>query len=256
MTVNVAMAIQAFAPTVGGGELQLERLLPHLRARDVRSVVLTRAVRGAPRRDVVGSTDVYRTPVGGESPVASVTYVGASFAYLVRRWRTTDVVHAHGALSPATIGLAARVLGKPCVVTVLGAGPPGDLARLERKFAGRRRLELLARHARFVALSAEVRDELQHAGVPSANVTLVPNGVDVSEYRPATAAERACLRRDLGLASDRCYGVFVGRLHPVKSVDTLLRALVDAPAIDLLVVGDGTERAALETLAREHRIGE
>ena len=55
------MTIQAFAPTVGGGELQLERLLPLLDRRGIRSWVLTRAVAGMPRRDVVAGTDVYRT---------------------------------------------------------------------------------------------------------------------------------------------------------------------------------------------------
>jgi glycosyltransferase involved in cell wall biosynthesis len=250
------MAIQAFAPTVGGGELQLERLLPRLKTRGVRSVVLTRAVAGTPRRDVVAGTEVYRTSVAGESPVASITYVVSSLAYLARRWRSTDVVHAHGALSPATIGVAARLFGKPCVVTVLGAGPPGDLARLRRKFAGRRRMELLVRHARFVALSAEVRDELQRAGVPPAHVVLVPNGVDVREYRPATEAERCRLRVELGLAPDRGYGVFVGRLHPVKSVDTLLHALAGVAELDLVIVGSGPEREGLEALARQLGVDE
>ena len=62
--VSVAMTIQAFAPTVGGGELQLERLLPLLAGRGVGTRVFTRAVAGSPRRDVVAGTDVYRTGRG------------------------------------------------------------------------------------------------------------------------------------------------------------------------------------------------
>src|SRR5262245_43221267 len=134
------MTIQAFAPTIGGGELQLERLLPLLRRRGVRPRVLTRAVPGAPPRDTVAGADVYRTLRAGESAAASIVYVAASIAEIARSWQSTDVVHAHGALSPATIALAARVLGKPCAVTILGAGEPGDLSRLRRKPAGQLRL--------------------------------------------------------------------------------------------------------------------
>ena len=44
-------------------------------------------------------------------------------------------------------------------VTPLGAGPPGDIARLRRKPGGRRRLEMLAAHAHFIALSDEITEE-------------------------------------------------------------------------------------------------
>ena len=243
------MAIQRFSPVVGGGELQLERLLPRLHARGVHASVLTRAVPGLPRHDVVAATSVFRTPLAGESALASAVYVTTSLMHILRRWRTTDVVHAHGMLSPATIALAARLVGKPCLVTPLGAGPPGDIARLRRKPVGARRLAMLVRRARFVALSAEIAQELHAAGVPKANVCLIPNGVDFEEYMPASAPERERLRSELGLDSDRFYGVFVGRLHPVKGADTLLRALEKTEGIDLLIVGDGPERDVLRGLA-------
>jgi glycosyltransferase involved in cell wall biosynthesis len=195
---------------------------------------------------VVAGTDVYRTRVAGETPAASAVYVVESFAQLLRAWPRVDVVHAHGALSPATIALAARALGKHCVVTILGAGPPGDLARLRRKPAGRLRLALLARFATFIALSGEVATELRAAGVPAPHVVVIANGVDLTEYSTPDTDFRAESRAELGLDPNRCYGIFVGRLHPVKSVDTLVRALVDTTGIDLLIVGDGQERARLE----------
>ena len=66
----------------------------------------------------------------GESPLASLVYVAAALGHLLRRRSGIDLVHAHGALSPATIALGGRLLGLPCLVTVLGTGPHGDLARL------------------------------------------------------------------------------------------------------------------------------
>ena len=121
----------------------------------------------------------------GESPLAALVYVGAALAHLLRHRSRIDLVHAHGALSPATIALGGRLLGLPCLVTVLGAGPPGDLARLARKPLGRLRSRLLFRSAVFAALSTELREELIERGVAPERVLTLPNGVDLTVYRPA-----------------------------------------------------------------------
>lgn len=247
--LQVAMAIQAFHPTVGGGELQLERLLAPLAGHGVHARVITRAVPGAPRRDLVEGAPVQRTPVAGESPVASLAYVGAALASIARHRGTTDVVHAHGALSPATIALGATYLGIPAVVTPLGAGAPGDLRRVQRKPAGAWRLQRLVRRAHFVALSDELEIELRTLGVPDERLHAIPNGFDDREFRPPTPAERGEARGALGVPPDRCCFVFVGRLHPVKSVDTVIDALAHVDGAHLVVVGDGTERAPLEATA-------
>ena len=172
---------------MGGAELQLERLVPHLRARGVETEIVTRAVSGQPRTESIPGSVIRRTPLAGESPLASLVYVAAALGYLVRRRSRTDLVHAHGALSPATIALAARLLGLPCLVTVLGTGPHGDLARLAGKPLGRLRSRLLFRFAWFAALSDDAREELVRRGVARGRILSLPNGVDAQAYRPATS---------------------------------------------------------------------
>lgn len=251
--LSAAVAIQTFRPLIGGAELQLERLLPHLAELGVRTEVLTRAVHGTPRSERVAGSVVHRTRVRGESPFASIAYVAGALAYLFRRRSQVDLVHAHGALSPGTIALGARLLGLPCLITVLGTGDRGDLARLARKPLGAVRARLLFRWGWFAALSAEAREELLANGVPAERIFVLPNGVDLGVHRPATAADRARLRERLGLTPDRFVGVFVGRLHPVKDVDTLLAAAAMVPDLELVIVGDGPERPRLE--ARARRLG-
>ena len=248
-----AVAIQTFRPLIGGAEMQLERLLPRLAERGVRTEVLTRAVEGMPRSEPIAGSVVHRTRVSGESPLASIVYVAGALAHLVRRRSQIDLVHAHGALSPGTIALGARLLGLPCLITVLGTGEWGDLARLARKPLGRMRARLLFRWGRFAALSADARKELLANGVPPERIFALPNGVDLDVHRPATEEERACRREQLGLAPERFVGVFVGRLHPVKDVDTLLETAARVPELQLVIVGDGPERARLE--ARAVRLG-
>jgi len=244
-----ALAIQTFRPAIGGAELQLERLLPHLAQRGVRTEVLTRAIDGSPRSEPVAGSVVHRTRLSGQSPLASIVYVAGVIAHLVRRRSRIDLVHAHGALSPGTIALAAHVLGLPCLVTVLGTGDRGDLARLARKPLGRLRARLLCRWAWFAALSAEARQELLASGVPAERIFALPNGVDLGIHRPTTAEGRSRLRHVLGIPQAAFVGVFVGRLHPVKDVDTLLAAAVRVPELELVVAGDGPERARLEASA-------
>jgi glycosyltransferase involved in cell wall biosynthesis len=248
-----ALAIQTFRPVIGGAELQLERLLPHLAQRGICTEVLTRAIDGRPRSEPVAGSVVHRTRISGQSPLASIVYVAGVIAHLVRRRSRIDLVHAHGALSPGTIALGAHVLGLPCLVTVLGTGDAGDLARLARKPLGRLRARLLFRWAWFAALSAEAREELLASGVPAERVFALPNGVDLRVHRPTTAEGRARLRDALGLPQAAFIGAFVGRLHPVKDVDTLLAAAVRVPELQLVVAGDGPERARLE--ANAERLG-
>ena len=251
MNLNAVIAIQAFRPHVGGAELQLERLVPHLAGRGVRTEIVTRAVNGCARRERIAGAVVHRTPVPGESPLASIVYVGVALGRLLRGRSRIDLVHAHGALSPATIALAGRLVGLPTVVTVLGTGPHGDLARLVRKPLGKARAGMLFRTAWFVALSDDVRDELVGHGVPAERIRVIPNGVDIAEHRPVSADERVRLRGELGLPAGGFLGTFVGRLHPVKDVDTLLAATARVPELSLVVVGDGPDRGRLEAKAAQ-----
>ena len=234
---------------MGGAELQLERLVPRLLDRGVQTEVITRAVRGSPRTEPIAGSVVRRTPLAGESPLASIVYVAAALGHLLRRRSGVDLVHAHGALSPATIALGGRLLGLPCLVTVLGTGPHGDLARLGRKPMGRIRLRLLFRWAWFAALSEDAKQELIVRGVPPERILALPNGVDLDTNRPAGPEARRELRERLGLPADGFLGTFVGRLHPVKDVDTLLGAAAEVPGLTLVVVGDGPERTRLEAEA-------
>lgn len=96
------------------------------------------------------------------------------------------------------------------------------------------------------AIIAVSRDAMQRAvereGFPPARVGLVYNGIDTSQVAVRSGSWGTRL-------------VTVARLEPVKSLDVLLRAvaLVRTAGHDaaLTVIGDGTERPALERLTRE-----
>lgn len=82
-------------------------------------------------------------------------------------------------------------------------------------------------------------------------ITQIYNGVDANEYRPAADGRK--IRSTLGLPEKAFTIGIVGRLDPIKDHLTLFSAFAAVrktyPQTQLLVVGDGPERARLEGAA-------
>jgi glycosyltransferase involved in cell wall biosynthesis len=110
---------------------------------------------------------------------------------------------------------------------------------------------------RVITPSRELLERSVDAGYPRDRLRYVPNGVDVRVFRPGTPDPE--LQRVYGLKpSDRVL-VVPRRFDHKNGVDVLLRAIPEVvrviPQLKLLLVGDGPEREALETLVREQGIG-
>lgn len=246
------MLTHQFFPLIGGVETLLLSLGPLLSARGVRVEILTRQFPGLEPEAVVRGMPVHRKPAFGGRVVASLRYTLASLAFLVGRGpsRGLRIVHAHHLLSPTTTAVLAKLLRGPrVVVTVHGMG--ADLALLHAARFGRVRMRLFARLVdAFVAVSDEIADALVRDGIPRERVRRIRNGVDLDRFRPLEPAARADARRALNLAADDRAALFLGRIEHVKGLDVLLDAWPTVrkrvPRATLLVLGDGSERNALE----------
>ena len=154
-----------------------------------------------------------------------------------------DILHVHEPLMPLLPWFALRQSTAPVVATFHTYREQGH--RWYRRY--RRLLAPLMRriHAR-LAVSEAARRTVTH-DFPG-DYEVVPNGIDVGRFRQATT------RPPSASGSPRVV-LFVGRLEPRKGVDRLIRAMtiVQAQAADarLVIVGDGPDRAALESLARD-----
>jgi glycosyltransferase involved in cell wall biosynthesis len=102
------------------------------------------------------------------------------------------------------------------------------------------------------AVSEEVVDVLRAKGYRGA-IDVVPHGLDLETYPEPSPERKAGARQSLGL-SGFVIG-YAGRLLGMKGVDVLVRAAAMLVAGDggftIAIVGDGPERGALESLARE-----
>ena len=108
------------------------------------------------------------------------------------------------------------------------------------------------------AVSESVADaHLRARMVDRDSLTVVPNGVDVEDFRP-NPQTRSVTRQKVGIGHEFLW-LAAGRLEPVKDYPTLLRAfaLVPVPA-RLLIVGGGSLHSELSQLSAslglEHRV--
>lgn len=174
------------------------------------------------------------------SRLLQVPFLLGGLASAVRRERRRfrpDAVHAHwiipqGIVSSYTAG------GLPTVVTTLG----GDLYALNSGFAKRLKTRVLERAAAVTVMNADMRDRAIALGADPATTEVLPMGARLTTLGRDDAADAGASPTPRLLA--------VGRLVEKKGFDVLLRGLRDVPQPwELVIVGDGPERAALEELA-------
>jgi D-inositol-3-phosphate glycosyltransferase len=213
-------------------------------------------VTAGPRRPVSRRLLLGHLPAFADGIAAFAREAGTHYA----------LAHGHYWLS----GIAALELGRrfgvPVVQMFHTLGRRKDLVAREaseRELPERLEAESrLAREAdRLVAATpAERADLAWYCGADLSRVRVIPCGVDVDLFRPG---EQAAARARLGLGPGPIL-LFVGRLTPIKGLETLLRALarlVSEPrapgGLRLRIVGgdrderpDG-ERARLRRLAAE-----
>jgi glycosyltransferase involved in cell wall biosynthesis len=104
-----------------------------------------------------------------------------------------------------------------------------------------------------VCVSADERRRGAEVGI-QARFREVPNGIDLSRYTTASDSDRAAARATLGVDAAAPLAVTIGRLARQKGYDVLLAAwpqvLERVPDAELVIIGEGPDRAALEALGR------
>ena len=119
-----------------------------------------------------------------------------------------------------------------------------------------RRLELFlyARADHIIVNSPSYQNYLSAKGVQESNISVIPNGVDVSAFCVKESGE--VFRRENGLV-DKFVIMYAGAIGHANDVDCLLRAatrLLHRPEIVFAIVGDGKEVPRLRREADSHHL--
>jgi glycosyltransferase involved in cell wall biosynthesis len=179
----------------------------------------------------------------------------------VIRNREADVLHTHTAKAGATGRIAAVAAGRKrpgaVVHTYHGHVLSGYFdPRRERVF---RVLERALAHATdaLIAVSPEVRDDLVRLKIaPSSKFAVIPYGFDLDARVDGSVKRRRDIRERLEIPGDAFVLGWAGRLTAIKRPLDLIRVTAGVEGAVLLVVGDGEERAAMESLAAEAGISD
>lgn len=255
--VRVLMVVRLFHPWIGGTERQAHKLAAALIDRGVHTTVVTgRWFGGTARDEVLDGVPVHRHQtlwecfgIRGLRKLGGYLYIVTLLWYLWRRRHDYDVIHVHG-LNYHTFAavIAGRRLGRPVIAKLANSGSASDIAKMreDRQLAlAHLMLPTALTCDRFVALNPAVVSELTAAGVPRERIVALTNGVDTGRGRQRDPALR-----------DPARILFVGRLHPQKGLDTLMRAFallharLEHPVV-LRLVGEGPSEQQLRRLAHE-----
>lgn len=139
-----------------------------------------------------------------------------------------DVIHSHYWLSGLVARDLRRAWGVPIIQMLHTLGHmKNSVTSGPQEWEPERRIEgeaeVLALSDRVVAATPLERAQMVWLyGADAAKIDIVPPGVDLELFQPIPPQEA---RRILGLPPERRIVLFVGRIEPLKGIDTLLRAM-------------------------------
>lgn len=255
----------------GGMNVYVRDLSRELGRRGIAVDCFTRSQNPAARRvstDVGPNVRVIHLPAGPEAPYDKnlvvnhlPQFVSGVQALAGAEGVHYDLVHSHYWLS----GLAARDLRRAWAAPIvqmfhtLGhmknsvASSPGERETDERI---RGEAEVMQAADRLVAATPLERDQMVSLyGAAAAKIAIIPCGVYLELFHPIPADEA---KRMLGLPAGQRIILFVGRIEPLKGIDTLLRAIArvvpEVPCwkedLDLIIIG-GAPGAGIDQVHAE-----
>lgn len=247
--MRIAIVAESFLPNVNGVSNSVLRVLEHLRRTGHEAVVIAP---DTPRGQASAGTEhdgvpVHRVPAI-MFPKVSTLPLGVPQPRMVRILRdfAPDVVHL---ASPFVLGYgglrAAQHLDIPTVAvyqTDVAGFADSYGAGFAARAAWRWTKHLHGRADRTLAPSSSAMEGLAAHGIP--RVFRWSRGVDIERFAPSARDEE--LRRSWSPDGKAIVG-FVGRLAPEKHVERLA-VLAERDDMQLVIVGGGVERDALEKL--------
>jgi glycosyltransferase involved in cell wall biosynthesis len=232
-------------PKAGGAEIHVAEIFGRLAARGAQVTLATSRFAGAPARQEVQGMRVRRVsrlPLYYPSAawVCARETRGGRYDVVVECLNKLPFLAPLYSAAPV-LGLCHHLFGETAFLQV-----PWPVAAAV--WSVERLVPRVYRHRHLVVISESTRGDLIRRGVAPERIEVHHPGIRTPSFEPPRVSER------------QHRVAYVGRLEPYKKVDVLLRAaarLVERfPALQIDVIGRGSDRARLERVAAEVGLAE
>ena len=225
---GVLMVTGAYFPDISGAGLQCRSLVRALRGKVRVSVLTTTTDRRALMDDSVDAVPVFRVFVDPASIRSKAQAAYRMARIVLRERRRCAILHLHGfsqkTMLLVALGLVTRVR-LAIKLTSVGHDDPASI-----RARGRLAFWFYSRAHVFFGVSPRFQVLYNESGLPPEKFRLIPNGVDLTRFRPASQDERTALRDELNLPRDVQVVLFVGFFSREKCPDVLFEAWALAAA--------------------------
>ncbi len=225
--ISILYVVEYFPPHIGGAETLFGQAVDELARRGHAVTVVTiRTVENAPRREVRGNVTILRLPA--PESIDRYVFMIRALPTVLAKARTADLIHTSIFTPGVPSWIAARLLRKPCVITV------HDLfLETWERFPGIGRLSMRAHRWFEKTLMRLPFDHYLSVTNFSAGRSIRINGradittvtnppLDYGFWHPGYSARP--LRRQLGLPDDTFLYLYFGRPGITKGVEYLVEA--------------------------------
>jgi glycosyltransferase involved in cell wall biosynthesis len=245
-------------PTIGGAETLVYELSKSLSEKN-HVLVACQPFDSNSEQLTFGNKNLRRFPILRKGTIGFVTNFFAIFQLLLKE--RVDFVHAHYVFPAATWGVVGKLFGASITVTSHGQDIQTDKAigygwRLNKFIALITWLTLKLVDVHVVLSKSMVKDAIASGSNPS-KIRVVYNGIDLKKIRSVKSTN---IFQQFGLKKEDLILLYLGRLHPKKCPDDLIKALPKVaqvvPNVRLVFAGAGGERDKLEKLASSLNIGD
>ena len=242
-------------PPIGGGGAKATLKISHELARMGLDIyVLTSKFKGLKSEESIRGIRVFRVPVKRKrvdfaSTPEMFTFVLSAFPILLNllKREKIDIIHTFFGLPCGALSFFVKKFFQiPYIIRMGGSDVPGfNPYRFKTSFKVLK--PLLLKIWQNAAILVAVSDGLRRLALkadPNANIIVIPNGVDIEEFKPLLIPK-----------SKENHILFVGRLDSYrKGVQFLLQSLKklneENLPCELTIIGDGPYRPRLEKMAR------
>ena len=252
--MKVLMINHEFPPIGGGGAKAAFKISRALVRMGIDVYVLTSKFKRTKPIETIDGIKVFRIPVKRKrvdfaSTPEMLTFVSAAFPTLLKllKREKIDIIHAFFGLPSGVLSYSAKkFFHVPYMIRMGGSDVPGFNPH-RFNFSLRALKPILLKVWQNAAILVAVSDGLRRLALkadPNANIMVIPNGIDIEEFRPLSKGK-----------NEENHILFVGRLDSYrKGVHFLLQALKklneEKLPCKLTIIGDGPYRPRLEKLAR------